>query len=146
MFHTLAGNAFQRALAFEQLGAPETFDLAGVDWRARLLLESLDDLYEANRYLAYRALQKMPGFEDYAYDYIAPEAERAKQIADAKQRWQNQVNQSKLDRLRSLLGGDAAGNSAAGNSTAGNSAAGNVDELIGRLKNQRPSVAIEIME
>ncbi len=129
--HVLSGNALQRALAIEQLGANDNFELAGVDWRARLLVESLDDQYEANRYLAYRALQKMPGFEDFPFDYIEPEADRAKQISEARRRWQNQENESQLSRLRVLLGGDSQDK---------------VDELVDRLKNKRATVAIEIME
>jgi hypothetical protein len=129
--HAVAGNALQRGLAIEQLGATENFELSGVDWRARLLLESLDDPYEANRYLAYQALRKMPGFVDFKFDYIGPESERTKQIHEANQRWRDQENESQLSRLRELLGGEA------------NS---NVEELVSRLKSKRPTVAIEIME
>ncbi len=129
--HAVAGNALQRALAIEQLGAEENFQLAGVPWRARLLLESLDDPYEANRYLAYQALQKMPGFDTFRFDYIGPETERAKQISEARQRWRDQQNDAQLQRLRELLGGQW------------NS---DVDALVAGLKGKQPTVAIEIME
>lgn len=129
--HVLTGNALQRALAIEQLGADENFELAGVDWRARVLLESFDDPYEANRYLAYRALRKMPGYADFVFDYIASEADRGKKILEAKQQWQEQENVSQLDRLRVLLGGNATDE---------------IDALFKTLKDKRPTVAIEIME
>ncbi len=127
----IAGNALQRALATEQLGADENFELSGTQWRARLLLDSLDDPYEANRYLAYRAILKMPGFADFLFDYIAPQSERSIQIQDARQRWFNQETDAQRSRLKALLGGET------------NS---NVDELIERLRIKRPAVAIQVME
>ncbi len=59
-------------LAIEQLGDSENFALAAGAWRADILIELLEDEFEANRLLAYRALQKLAGFEDLQFDYIAP--------------------------------------------------------------------------
>ena len=127
----IAGNALQRALAIEQLGASENFELAGTPWRARLLLESLDDKYDANRYLASRALAKMPGYEDFQYDYIAPEQERSLQIQKARKQWEEKDAESQQSRLKALLGGET------------NSA---VDELIEALRKKRINVPVLILE
>jgi len=127
----IAGNALQRALAIEQLGARENFELSGTQWRARLLLESLDDNYDANRYLAFRALVKMPGYESFQFDYIAPESERSSQIRKARKQWDEQETEPIRNRLKALLGGDTSSS---------------MDELIQKLKNQRANVPVLVLE
>lgn len=128
---SIAGNALQRALAIEQLGATENFDLAGTEWRARLLLESLSDRYDANRYLAFRAISKMPGFEDFQFDHIAPESERRLQVEDAQKRCYKLETESQQTRLKLLLG---------------NREANSVDELVEMLKSKRADVPMLIQE
>ena len=46
----------------------------GRDWPAAFLLPLLDDPYAAVRYLAYRSLRELPGFRDFAYDYVGAPA------------------------------------------------------------------------
>ena len=127
----MAGNALQRALAIEQLGADENFKLAGTEWRARLLLESLQDNYEANRYLAFRAIVKLPGFEDFQFDHIAPEKDRVLQVEDARKRCRAQENESQQFRLKELLG---------------DRDASSADKLIDKLKDKRANVPVLIQE
>jgi len=127
----IAGNALQRALAIEQLGAKENFDLAGTEWRARLLLESLSDRYDANRYLAFRAILKMPGFDGFQFDHIAPESERRLQVEDAKTRCNNLETESQQTRLKKLLG---------------DRGSSSVDELVEMLKSKRAEVPMLIQE
>ncbi len=127
----LAGHALQRALAVEQLGATENFAVAGQTWRARILIESLEDEYDATRLLAYQALLKMPGFDDFQFDYIGTEEERAVQIQDARQRWRAIVSDPARQKLAEVLGG---------------SSETDPDTLIDRLKSRRNKVSIDVLE
>ena len=129
--HALSGHALQRALAAEQLGAVENFELAGVEWRSRVLLEMLEDDYAAVRLLAYEALQSLPGFDDYTFDYIAPAKERISQIQDAQRRWRELTSTKDKSRLRSLLGGDDSSE---------------IDDLIDRLLLRRNQASIGVLE
>jgi hypothetical protein len=129
--HALSGHALQRALAAEQLGAVENFELAGVEWRSRVLLEMLEDDYAAVRLLAYEALQSLPGFDDYTFDYIAPAKERITQIQDAQRRWRELMSTKDKSRLRSLLGGDDSSE---------------IDDLIDRLLLRRNQASIGVLE
>jgi hypothetical protein len=129
--HALSGHALQRALAAEQLGAVENFKLAGVEWRSRVLLEMLEDDYSAVRLLAYEALQSLPGFDDYTFDYIAPAKERKIQIQDAQRRWRELTSAKDKSLLRSLLGGDDASE---------------IDDLIDRLLLRRNQASIGVLE
>lgn len=103
--HALSGHALQRALAVEQLGSDDNFELAGVNWRGRVLIESLVDEYAAVRLLAYQALQKMPGFEDFEYDYIGTKEMRQSQVADARLRWKSAETSSARSKLKVILDG-----------------------------------------
>ncbi len=127
----LAGNALQRALAIEQLGDSENFALAASAWRADILIELLEDEFEANRLLAYRALQKLAGFEDLQFDYIAPAEQRAVSIAEAHKRLSATDSDSKRARLQAVLGGTAEQDPAA---------------LIDELVRQRIDVDMQVLE
>jgi len=105
--------------------------LAGTEWRARLLLESLSDRYDANRYLAFRAILKMPGFDGFQFDHIAPESERRLQVEDAKTRCNNLETESQQTRLKKLLG---------------DRGSSSVDELVEMLKSKRAEVPMLIQE
>ena len=129
--HALSGHALQRALAVEQLGSDDNFELAGVNWRGRVLIESLEDEYAAVRLLAYQALQKMPSFGDFEYDYIGTEEIRQTQVAAARQRWNSAETSSARLRMHVILNGglDA-----------------ELDRLIEDLIKQRNTVPIGILE
>jgi hypothetical protein len=75
----LKGDAGQRALAAWHMGwepahvAMSTARQAapnGVDWMVPYLGHALSDPYAAVRYIAYRSLRKMRGFESLKYDFV----------------------------------------------------------------------------
>jgi hypothetical protein len=70
-----------------------------------VLIESLEDEYAAVRLLAYQALQKMPGFGDFEYDFIGTEEVRQTQVADARLRWKSAETPSARLRLQVMLNG-----------------------------------------
>jgi len=73
----VAGDAAQRALAAWYLGWEAAKEAAGDDWQAPVLADLLDDPYAAVRFVAQRSLRGLPGFGDFAYDFVAPAADRA---------------------------------------------------------------------
>lgn len=127
----LSGHALQRALAVEQFGWTETFKLAGSEWRPRLLLEALEDEYAAVRFLAFEALRKFPGFEDFEFDYIATPDTRAAQVADARRRWEDVSSDSAEQKLRGVLGG---------------ADDEDVERIIEMLKSHRDPAQIDVLE
>jgi hypothetical protein len=49
----------------------------------------LADPYGVVRYVAEHALQKLPGFDDFRYNYLAPAEELASHVRRAVARWTN---------------------------------------------------------
>jgi hypothetical protein len=81
----LEGDAATRVVIAAELGWSAAQEASGRDWQAALLVEALDDPYAAVRFVAYRSLRSLPGFEDYAYDFIAEPAERRSRQARARE-------------------------------------------------------------
>jgi predicted CXXCH cytochrome family protein len=67
----LTGDGTQRTVAAWHFGWKDARDASGSWWMAPLLAELLDDPYSSVRYQAGRSLMHLPGFEDYAYDFVA---------------------------------------------------------------------------
>ena len=82
----LRGDAVQRIIAAWHMGWQPAHEASGTDWQAPFLAQLLQDSYSAVRLVAKRSLRKLPGFEDFDYDFIAPLAKRlpAKQTAVTK--------------------------------------------------------------
>ena len=87
--HLLEGDAGQRALAAWTLGWPPTQEAAGNDWQPAVLSKSLNDPYSAVRYIAGKSITQFPGFEDFAYDFVANPTDRAESVGLATQRWES---------------------------------------------------------
>ena len=54
---------------------------------APFLAEALVDSYSGVCFIAGRSLRRIPGFEDFPYDYVAAESELAKAKREAQARW-----------------------------------------------------------
>ena len=65
----LRGDAAQRALMAWSFGWDDAKDVSGIDWLPPYLLQLLEDPYHAVRLIATRSLQKLPGFEDFEYNW-----------------------------------------------------------------------------
>jgi len=74
----LRGDAGQRALIAWHMGWTNAVETSGKDWLASCLAYALTDAYAVVRYVGQRSLKRLPGFEALAYDYVAPEADRAR--------------------------------------------------------------------
>ena len=82
------GEAGVRAIVAWNMGwAAARATSAGGRWMAPFLIELLDDEYAAVRSVAFQALQKIDGFADLAFDYVAPEAQRWAAQNEARRRW-----------------------------------------------------------
>ena len=86
----LKGDAGRRALAAWHLGWESSIQISGTEWQPRFLAELLDDPYSAVRYVAHKALQRFPGFEQFDYDFVAMPEFLEKAQAKAIQIWDQQ--------------------------------------------------------
>ena len=77
-------------IAAWNLGWQPATDISGDRWQAPILAQLLDDPYSVVRYVAYLSIQKMPGFEDFAYDFLGPSTERQAAIERAVEVWRLQ--------------------------------------------------------
>ncbi len=84
----LSGDAAQRALAAWTLGWSRSRQASGDRWQAGLLARALDDPYAAVRYIAGRSLRRLPGFEEFSADFVAPPEERARAVQRALELWE----------------------------------------------------------
>jgi predicted CXXCH cytochrome family protein len=68
----LKGDAGQRALVAWHFGWEPARKASNESWMASHLAQLLTDPYSAVRYVAQRSLKRLPGLEDFQFDYIAP--------------------------------------------------------------------------
>jgi predicted CXXCH cytochrome family protein len=80
------GEAGVRAIVAWSMGWSAARAASDGDWMAPYLIELLDDEYAAVRYVAYRSLRQLRGFEDLDYDYVAPQPARWAAQQDARGR------------------------------------------------------------
>ncbi len=93
----LSGDAGQRALVAWSMGWPAARTAAGENWLAPFLAQLLDDPYSAVRYIAARSLKRLPGFQDFPYDFAGAAEERRRAPQRALDRWKNGLA-NQLDR------------------------------------------------
>lgn len=104
----LRGAAGQRALAAWHAGWGPAQQASGRDWLAPYLAELLNDPYAAVRFVAKRSLLKLPGFDGFDYDFLAPFEELNLSRQYALELW-NKSKPAKLDRSGPELLIDSAG-------------------------------------
>ncbi|MCH8828750.1 MAG: C cytochrome precursor, partial [Planctomycetes bacterium] len=75
----LRGDASQRLIAAWHMGWKPAREAAGTGWQAPFLSRTLEDPYSVVRYVAWRALQKQPGFQRFEFDFIGAEQDRSDQ-------------------------------------------------------------------
>ncbi|MBI2946408.1 MAG: hypothetical protein HYY23_02105 [Verrucomicrobia bacterium] len=83
----LKGDAAQRALMAWAMGWEPARQISTQRWMAPILAQLLDDPYSAVRYRAGRALKQIPGFENFAYDYVAAAPDRLRARERALEIW-----------------------------------------------------------
>lgn len=86
----LRGDAGQRALAAWSMGWEAARQASGKVWLPPFLAQLLEDPYSAVRYVAQRSLRSLPGFENFAYDFVGPAPDRAWARTRALEVWRRQ--------------------------------------------------------
>ena len=66
---------------------PPALAIAGEDWEGLYLGVLLNDPYPAVRHIASRSLRRLPGFEDFEYDAMAPQTALQDKGNEALQQW-----------------------------------------------------------
>jgi hypothetical protein len=72
----LRGDAAQRVIVAQAMGLQPAQQVSGTGWMPVYLAQLLDDPYEAVRFIAYRSLSGLPGFNGIAYDFVASPRQR----------------------------------------------------------------------
>ena len=88
----VTGHAGQRALVGWHMGWRPAQETSGTGWLAPYLTLLLNDPYPAVRIIAYRSLAELPGFESYAFDYVATPAEREAAVRNAVEIWRTELS------------------------------------------------------
>jgi len=85
------GDAGQRALLAWGMGWEPAQKVSGRDWLYPFLIYGLLDPYPAVRFDAWKSLQTLPGFGDFAFTYTANDRVLNESAADAYNKWLQQV-------------------------------------------------------
>jgi predicted CXXCH cytochrome family protein len=83
----LRGDAGHRALMAWHLGWAPAREASGQGWVVPYLAHLLVDPYGAVRYRAFHSLKRLPGFENFEYDYVGPPAQRLAAREQALEIW-----------------------------------------------------------
>ncbi len=86
----LKGNAMERVITAWHMSWEPATAVSGTDWEAPFLAELLTDSYSAVRFVAYRSLRKLPGFERLPYDFVGPEPQRTAAQKHVREFWSSQ--------------------------------------------------------
>jgi hypothetical protein len=104
----LRGDAGSRAMVAWHMGWAPALAASGSDWMVPILAALLEDDYAAVRYIASNSLRALPGFEDFAFDYLAPPETLKKNRADVLARFERTHSPTERTRGEAVLI-DAAG-------------------------------------
>ena len=96
----------ERVIAAWHLGWEPARQASGEDWEAAYLAQLLDDPYSVVRYVRYRSLKKLPGFQDFAYDFVAARLRRSQGKQEASDLWLSLPKPQGKPRPSILMGED----------------------------------------
>lgn len=85
----LEGDAVQRAVVGWHVGWEPAWQASGRNWQAPLLAHQLDDSYSAVRFIAESSLKRLPGFEQFRYDFTGSRGEQTAAKQRAINIWRN---------------------------------------------------------
>ena len=97
----LKGDAVVRATYAWHMGWPPAQAASGTNWIAPYLVELLNDPYSSVRFVAGKAISSLPGFKQFAYDYIGTDQTYERAASTARAQWQETA--PKLNRPELLL-------------------------------------------
>ncbi|MEC8590062.1 MAG: cytochrome c3 family protein, partial [Planctomycetota bacterium] len=129
--HALRGDAAQRVIAAWNLGWQPATEISKTDWQAPILAQLLDDPYSVVRYVAFRSLKELPGFQDLEYDFLSDSESRQEAASHVLETWRQQGKEAaRAENGRLLLNSE-----------------GQLDEgLLNQLLNERDDRPIVIAE
>jgi hypothetical protein len=99
----LRGDAGQRALVAWSFGWQPAQEASGVAWMPPVLAPLLEDPYDAVRYIALRSLKTLPGYSEFAFDFMSPAQERTNARHRAVDAWQQREQVQAADRSAEVL-------------------------------------------
>ncbi|MEM7409322.1 MAG: multiheme c-type cytochrome [Myxococcota bacterium] len=83
----LQGDAGQRAIAAWHYGWEPAQEASGTEWMGIYLAELLTDRYDVVRFIGQQSLKRLPGYADFEYDFVDPEAFRSARRLRAEAKW-----------------------------------------------------------
>jgi predicted CXXCH cytochrome family protein len=83
----LKGHAAQRVITAWHAGWKPAQVAAGDDWLAPFQARLLQDPYGVVRYVAHTQLKKLPGFQDFQYDFLGDDAALAAKVKESIDLW-----------------------------------------------------------
>jgi len=83
----IKGDAGQRALIAWSMGWAPAQKASGREWMAAYLTVTLVDPYAAVRFVAWKSLRTLPGFENIPFDFMADRPQMKVSAAKAYQQW-----------------------------------------------------------
>lgn len=83
----LKGDAAQRVVTSWHFGWSPAQQASGRLWLVPFLADLLNDPYAAVRFVSYRSLRSLPGYEEFRYDFLADPSERIESIQQALELW-----------------------------------------------------------
>lgn len=99
VLYAVRGDAGQRALTAWAMGWAPAQDASGRDWIAGHLSGLLDDPYDAVRFIAYRSLKSLPGFEAFPGDFLSASSKRRDDAAAVLAQWRRRAPAAAQARL-----------------------------------------------
>ena len=90
---TAKGDAAQRAIMAWSLGWEDARATSGEDWIVFFLVDLMFDDYDATRYIAWRSLRSIDGFESIEYDHMRPQQERERVMDEVLAKWHAKTKQ-----------------------------------------------------
>lgn len=97
------GDAGQRALAAWSMGWGPALEASGTDGLAPFLARTLDDHYATVRYIAGRSLGRLPGYEAFEFDFVAPRESLAERRGEALALWRPSSGARSAEEWQALL-------------------------------------------
>lgn len=102
----IKGHAAQRAITTWHMAWDPAVEASGNQWQAPFQAQLLTDPYGVVRYVAYDKLTQLPGFEDFAYDFLSPTNERENARERAIADWTNNHRQASPNPAATLQAAD----------------------------------------
>ena len=91
----LRGDAGQRALIAWSMGWHSAVEVSGSDWMPPFLALTLEDSYEAVRFIGERSLKRISGYEGFDYDFVGPAGQRSRAKSEVFSRWETRARSSR---------------------------------------------------